>query len=159
MDLDRFDRELLNLVQADSGQTAERLAEQVQLSPSAIQRRLRRMREDGVIIRDCAVVDPAVVGKPDFFVVALQVERERPELLAQLRKWLTAEPHVQQVFYVTGESDFILVVTCSDTQAYDALMTRMVHENPNIKRFTTNVALGVLKRGLQIPIPADSSKP
>ncbi len=154
MELDRFDRQLLNLVQADSGQTAERLAEQVELSPSAIQRRLRRMREEGVIVRDCAIVDPAVVGKPDFFVVALQVERERAELLAQLRKWLTVEPCVQQVFYVTGEADFILVVTCPDTDAYDALMSRMVRENPNIKRFTTSVALGVLKRGLQIPIPA-----
>ena len=41
MELDRFDRQLLNLVQADSAQTAERLAEQVELSPSAIQRRLR----------------------------------------------------------------------------------------------------------------------
>jgi DNA-binding Lrp family transcriptional regulator len=154
MDLDRFDRQLLNLVQADSGQTAERLAEQVELSPSAIQRRLRRMREEGVIVRDCAIVDPAVVGKPDFFVVGLQVERERPELLALMRKWLTAEQHVQQVFYVTGDVDFILVVTCPDTQAYDALMTRMVQENPNIRRFTTSVALGILKRGLQIPIPA-----
>ena len=153
MDLDRFDRQLLKLVQADSGQTAEHLAEQVELSPSAIQRRLRRMREEGVIVRDCAVVDPAVVGKPDFFIVALQVERERAELLAQLRKWLSDEPHVQQVFYVTGEADFVLVVTCPDTQAYDALMTRMVQENPNIRRFTTNVALGVLKRGLEIPIP------
>ena len=46
MELDRFDRQLLNLVQADSGQTAERLAEQVELSPSAIQRRLRRLREE-----------------------------------------------------------------------------------------------------------------
>lgn len=155
MDLDRFDRQLLNLVQADSGQTAERLAEQVELSPSAIQRRLRRMREEGVIVRDCAVVDPAVVGKPDFFVVALQVERERAELLAQLRKWLTAEPHVQQVFYVTGDADFILIVSCPDTQAYDALMSRMVQENPNIKRFTTSLALGILKRGLQIPIPPE----
>jgi Lrp/AsnC family leucine-responsive transcriptional regulator len=48
MELDRFDRQLLKLVQEDAGQTAERLADQVQLSPSAIQRRLRRMREEGV---------------------------------------------------------------------------------------------------------------
>jgi Lrp/AsnC family leucine-responsive transcriptional regulator len=153
MELDRLDRQLLNLVQADSGQTAERLAEQMELSPSAIQRRLRRLREEGVIVRDCAIVDPAVVGRPDFFIVALEVERERADLLAQLRKWLAAEVHVQQVFYVTGEADFILVVTCSDTEAYDALMSRMMRENPNVRRFKTNVALGVLKRGLAIPIP------
>jgi DNA-binding Lrp family transcriptional regulator len=157
MELDRFDRQLLDLVQADSGQTAERLAEQVELSASAIQRRLRRLRDEGVIVRDCAVVDPAVVGRPDFFIVALEVERERAELLAQLRKWLAAEAHVQQVFYVTGAADFILVVTCPDTEAYDTLMSRMVRDNPNIRRFTTNVALSVLKRGLAIPIPAESS--
>ena len=156
MDLDRFDRQLLNLVQQDAGQTAEHLAEQVALSPSAIQRRLRRLREQGVIARDVAIVDPARVGRPTFFVVSLQVERERPELLAQLRAWLAAQDQVQQAFYVTGEADFVLVIAAHDTETYDALMARLVSENPNVKRFTTNVALGVVKRGLAIPIPLDA---
>jgi hypothetical protein len=50
MELDEFDCQLLNLIQVDAGQTAERLAEQVPLSSSAIQRRLRRLREEGVVI-------------------------------------------------------------------------------------------------------------
>lgn len=155
MELDRFDRQLLNLVQEDAGQTAERLAEQIGLSPSAIQRRLKRLREEGVILREIAVVEPKQVGTPTSFVVSLQVERERPELLAQLRQWLTAQPHIQQAFYVTGEADFVLIVTAPSTEAYDALMSRMMLENPNIKRFTTNVALGTVKRGLTIPVPLD----
>lgn len=158
MELDRFDRQLLNLVQEDAGQTAERLAEQVALSPSAIQRRLRRLREHGVIARDAAVVDPSKVGRPTFFIVSLQVERERPEMLAQLRKWLAAQEHIQQAFYVTGEADFVLIVTAPDTETYDALMSRMVGENPNVRRFTTNVALSVVKRGLTIPIPLDATE-
>lgn len=153
MELDRFDRQLLNLVQENAGQTAERMAEQVELSPSAIQRRLRRLREEGVILRETAVVDPKSVGSPTFFVVSVQVERERPELLTQLRKWLAGEPHVQQAFYVTGEADFVLIVTAPDTETYDALMSRLVGENPNVKRFTTNVALSVVKRGLSVPVP------
>lgn len=156
MELDRFDRQLLNLVQEQAGQTAERLAEQVNLSPSAIQRRLRRMREEGVIVRECAVVDARKIGRPTFFIVSLQVERERPELLAQLRKWLAAQEQIQQVFYVTGEADFILVVTAPDTETFDALMSRMVGDNPNVRRFTTNVALAVIKQGLTIPIPLES---
>lgn len=152
MKLDRFDRQLLNLVQHDAGQTAERLAEQVALSPSAIQRRLRRLREAGVIVREAAVLDPRLVGKPTFFVVSLQVEREHPELLAQLRRWLSAQDQVQQAFYVTGEADFVLVVTAPDTEDFDALMIRMVGDNPNIRRFTTNVALSLVKRGLGIPV-------
>lgn len=158
MELDRFDRQLLNLMQEDSGQTADRLAEQVALSPSAIQRRLRRLREHGVIARDAAVVDPSKVGRPTFFIVSLQVERERPEMLAQLRKWLATQDHIQQAFYVTGDADFVLIVTAPDTEAYDALMSRMVAENPNVRRFTTNVALGVVKRGLTIPIPVDANE-
>lgn len=157
MELDRFDRQLLNLVQDDAGQTAEQLAEQVSLSPSAIQRRLRRLREQGVIVRDAAIVDPRKIGRTTFFIVALQVERERPELLAQLRSWLAAQDHIQQVFYVTGEADFILVITAPDTETYDALMSRMVGENPNVKRFTTNVALSVVKRGLTVPVPLDTT--
>lgn len=155
MDLDRFDRQLLNLVQQDSAQTAERLAEQIGLSPSAIQRRLKRMREQGVIQRDIAVVDPRAVGRPTFFVVSLEVERERPELLAQLRDWIARRAEIQQAFYVTGETDYVLVITASDTEAFDELMSHLVKENPNVRRFTTNVVLGLLKQGLTIPVPID----
>ena len=153
MELDRFDRQLLRLVQEDIGLSAEQLAGQVPLSPSSIQRRLRRLRETGVIERQVAIVDPNTMGRPTFFIVSLKVERERPDLLAQLRRWLAEQEHIQQAFYVTGESDFVLVVAAPDTEAYDALMGRLVSENPNVSRFTTNVALSVVKRGLSIPIP------
>lgn len=155
MDLDRFDRQLLNLVQQDSAQTAERLAEQVGLSPSAIQRRLKRMREQGVIVRDIAVLNARAVGRPTFFVVSLEVEREGPELLGPLRDWLARYAEVQQAFYVTGETDYILVVTAPDTEAFEKFMARLVKENPNVRRFTTNVVLGLLKQGLTIPVPIE----
>ena len=156
MELDRFDRRLLNLVQEDAAQTAERLAEQVNLSPSAVQRRLRRMREQGVIVRDAAIVDPKKAGGLMTFVVTLVVERDHPESLSPLRAWLAGEESVQEAFYVTGEAaDFILVVTAPSTEAYDALMSRMVKANPTVKRYTTHVALTIVKRGLKIPIPPD----
>lgn len=155
MNLDRFDRHLLNLVQEDASQTAEQLAAAVPLSVSAIQRRLKRLRETGIIQRDIAVVDPKQVGRPTFFIVALDVERERPELLAQLRRWLANEPMIQQAFYITGRSDFVLIVTAPDVDAYDTLMSRLIAENANVRRFTTNVALGVIKRGLVIPVALD----
>ena len=155
MELDRFDRQLLNLVQEDSAQTTEQLAAKVPLSPSAIQRRLRRMREQGVISREIAVVDARKVGRSTSFVVSIQVERERPELLGELRRWLASQEHVKQAFYVTGEADFVLVICAPDTETYDALMARLVSENPNVKRFTTNVALSVVKRGLTITVPLD----
>lgn len=152
--LDSFDIQLLNIVQQDASATAEQLAQQVGLSASAVQRRLRKLKEAGVISAHVAVLDLRRIDRNTSYVVSLQVEREHPELMSQLRHWLAAEPQVQQAYYVTGESDFILIVTAPDTEAYDALMSRLMLANPNVKRFTTNVALGVVKRGLAVPLAA-----
>lgn len=151
-DLDAFDRKLLALVQRDADRTADALAEDVGLSPSAVLRRLKRLRDDGVITATTAVVDPMKTGKPNFFLTALEIERERPELLARLRQWLAAEEGIQQFYYVTGTADFILVVVASDVGAYDALMSQLMAENPNVRCFTTNVALGMGKRTLFVPV-------
>ncbi|MFZ6653902.1 Lrp/AsnC family transcriptional regulator [Undibacterium sp. TJN19] len=155
MQLDKFDRQLLNLVQQDASMAAEGLAEQVPLSPSAIQRRLRRLREQGVIVRDVAMLDPVQIGQPNFFIVSLEVEREHPELLEQLRAWLARHEQIQQAFYVTGAADFVIIVTAPDMAAFDTLMSALMKDNPNVKRFTTNVCLGLVKRGLHIPVPLD----
>jgi DNA-binding Lrp family transcriptional regulator len=150
--LDLIDRKLLDLVQRDADMSAEVLGERIGLSASAVLRRLKRMKADGTILANVALVDPAKVGRPTFFIVALEIERERPELMSRLRQWLNGEDQVQQAFYVTGSADFILVVTAQDVDSYDALMSRLMADNPNVRRFTTNVALGVNKRTMFIPL-------
>lgn len=109
------------------------------------------MREQGVIVRDISVVDPRKLAPSTSFIVSIQIERETPELLSQLRSWLSMHNNVQQAFYVTGEADFVLIVTAPSTESYDLFMSRLVSENPNVKRFTTQVALGIVKRGLTVP--------
>ena len=153
--LDAFDRKLLEQVQRDADVSAEVLGARIGLSGSAVLRRIKRLKADGTIVANVALVDPAKVGRPTFFIVALEVERERPELMSRLRHWLDGEDQVQQVFYVTGSADFILVISATDVESYDTLMSRLMADNPNVRRFTTNVALGVRKRGLFVPIVAD----
>jgi Lrp/AsnC family leucine-responsive transcriptional regulator len=150
--LDSFDRRILDIVQRDGELTAEALGERVGLSASAALRRLRRLKADGTIAQTVSVVEPAAVGKPTFFIVSLEIERERPELLAQLRRWFADEDQVQQVYYVTGSADFVLIITAPDVDSYDALMGRMIADNANVRRFTTNVVLGLGKRGLFVPV-------
>ena len=124
------------------------------LSASAVQRRLARLREDGVIVAEVALIDPRSVDQRLTVIADLEVERERPELLASLRQWIAAEPAIQQAWYVTGDSDYVLVVTARDVGDYDALMQRLVTANANVKRFRTRVALDTLKRGLAVPVDA-----
>ncbi len=152
MELDQFDVLILDLLQQDAGMTAAQIALNVPLSASAIQRRVRRLRHEGVIERDIAVVNPARVGDPVTCLVSVQLASERPELAQRYREWLARARFIQQVYYVTGEFDYVLVVSAPSMSAFEAFMAEMVEANANVKRFTTNVVLNTLKRGLAIPI-------
>ena len=150
--LDATDHRLLDAVQRDSRLSAERLADTVGLSVSAVQRRLIALRRSGVIIGEIAVVDPKRVGRPLTLLVELQIERERPELLDVLRHWIAAEDAIQQAWYITGEADFVLVITAASMEGFDAFMERLLAENPNVRKFKTGVALQVTKRSLFVPV-------
>jgi len=150
--LDELDRKILALVQQDARRPAEAIGAQIGLSASAVQRRIARLREEAVITAEVAIVDPKSVGRPLTLIVDIEVERERPELMAVLKRWIAGEPAIQEAWYVTGDGDFVLIVTASDVEDYDALMQKLVSENSNVRRFRTRVALGTLKRGCRVPV-------
>jgi DNA-binding Lrp family transcriptional regulator len=150
--LDDLDRKLLTELQQDGSLTSDRLAERVGLSPSAISRRVRRLENDGTIEKRLAVVDPARVGCGSLFIVGIEVERERPELVQKLRAWLTGEPYVQQSYYVTGSADYVILVTAPDIAGFDRKMSELMAANPNVRRFTTQVVMSTVKRGLFVPV-------
>ena len=149
--LNAADKIILRLVQADARVTIDMLAHRAGLSPSAAQRRLQRLRDRKVIIGETTIVDPRKVGRPLTFLVELELERDRPELLPALRSWLVGTEAVQQAWYVTGRGDFMLVVTAASLEEFDALMARLMDANRNVRKFTTSVALNTVKRGLCVP--------
>jgi Lrp/AsnC family transcriptional regulator, leucine-responsive regulatory protein len=151
-ELDKIDRRILTVLQKDARRPAELIGADVGLSASAVQRRIVRMREDGVILADIAVLDAKQVGRPLTMIVDVEVERERPELLASLKQWIAAEPHIQEAWYVTGAGDYVLIVVARDVDDFEALMQRLVADNGNVRRFQTRVALSTLKRGMLVPL-------
>lgn len=139
--LDRFDHALLALVQQDNQIPARLLAEQVGLSESAVLRRLRRLRSEGVIIADKAMVRPAALGLSLTLHVLVSLEREgAAELDAFIRK-TRSRPEVRQAWYVTGEADFVLLLQLPDMEAYDRFAREVFHDDPNVRAFRTIVAM------------------
>ena len=151
-ELDKFDRGILAILQRDARRSAELIGTAIGLSASAVQRRIARLRDEAVITAEVAIVDSRIVERPLTLIVDVEVERERPELLVSLKQWIAAEPAIQEAWYVTGEGDYVLIITARDVDDYDALMKRLVAENANVRRFQTRVALGTLKRGQLVPI-------
>jgi Lrp/AsnC family leucine-responsive transcriptional regulator len=153
--LDAIDRKLLALVQADNLTPMEELAARVGASRSAVQRRLKRLRAAGVIAADVTVVRPEAVGLSMTFIVEVELERERPDLLDEFRRSVRALPEVQQCYYVTGRADFVLVILARNMEAFERLTRQVFTENPNIRRFHTNVVVGRVKTGMGVPVEDD----
>lgn len=148
---DHKDRQLLDLLQQDARQSLEALANEVALSAPAVQRRVRRMRESGIITRDVVVVDSAAVGLPMTFIVIVELERERAEQIDAFRDKVAKEARVQQCYYVTGEGDFVLIALAVDMDDFESLTRRLFFDDPNVRRFRTSVVMGRSFRSLSVP--------
>lgn len=155
--LDAFDVKLLKIVQYDNRLTAEALSERVGLSPSACQRRLRRLREEGVIEADISVISPETVGRQLTMIVEVTLERERPDIMDEFKRSMIATPEVMQCYYVTGDIDFILILTARDMRHYEQFTKQFFFDNPNIRRFHTLVVMDRVKTGLYVPIATDGN--
>lgn len=150
MELDRFDRKILALLQKDSRTPQRDISEAVHLSASAVNRRIAAMEAAGIIQRSVAVVDAAKVGKPITIIVEVMLENERLELLDAARRRFVACPAVQQVYYVTGEVDFVLVVNVADMAEYERLTRELFFAESNIRSFRTMVAMERSKVSLAV---------
>lgn len=152
MKLDAIDRKLLAAIQADAAQSAEKLGTRAGISPSAAQRRLKRLRDTGVVRREVAVVSHEAVGRPFLLIVHVRVENEHEPDATTFARRLEEAPEVMQCYYVTGRADYVLLCSFRDMSEYEAWSQATFVENPNVVSFETSVVIKPLKIGLQIPV-------
>lgn len=154
MDLDKIDARLLDLVQRNNRLTSEELGEKVGLSATGVQRRLKRLRAEGVIEGDVSIVSPRAIGRNVTMLVLVSLERERADIIDRFKLAICNTPEVMSGFYVTGDADFVLTVTSNDMEDYEAFTRRFFYENADIKWFKTMVVMDRVKAGFTLPISA-----
>jgi DNA-binding Lrp family transcriptional regulator len=152
--LDEFDLRILERYQHDTQLPAHTIARAVGLSAAAVQRRLKRLRETGVIRREVAELAPEAVGLPITCLVAVDLERERAADLERFKRKMHGLTEVQQCYYVTGQADFILVVLVSSMAAYDEFTRRALLDDENVRSFVTTIVMDRVKTGVAVPLPA-----
>lgn len=149
--LDGLDRKLLACLQSDNLQTAERLADQVGRSPSAVARRLRRLRSSGAVAADIALISEEAAGFPLSAIIQLQLERHAPQEGDRLRRRLTASPNVQLCLDISGAFDILLLVVAADMDTFNGFTADML-EGPPVRRFETSFVKRRVKASLAVPL-------
>ena len=149
--LDTLDRKILHEVQLNNQLTSAQLSERVGLSPTSAQRRLNRLRADKIIEGDISVVSNAAVGRSLTMIIAVQLERERSDIIDHFKKTVRGEPIVMSAYYVTGDTDFILIISARDMNEYEEFTRHFLYDNPDIKGFKTTVVMDRIKASLYVP--------
>jgi len=150
--IDAIDRKILHHVQRDNLLTSARLSELVGLSQTSVQRRLARLRATKAIEADIAVVSPEAVGRPLTMLIAVELARERSDIIDRFKRAVRERAEVMSAYYVTGETDLMLIVSAKDMQDYEAFTRDFFYNNPDIKGFKTTVVMDRIKASFTLPV-------
>ena len=137
--LDRFDVQLLNLVQQDDSRTADELSTQVALSSSAIARRLRRLRSGGWIDRTIALLSARLTTNRLRAIVTLQLSEhaDRRGKTALLDR-IAAAPQVQFCYELAGSWDLLLLFDCGSMSEFNDVAERVLVADATVRRYETS---------------------
>lgn len=141
IDLDDFDRRLLALVRENNLEPARILADKVGLSLSAVLRRLRRLRDEKVIIADIAVVDPALTGSALTMHVLVQMQQAGPQSMDNFAREIVRHPQITGAWDVTGDDDFLLKIQVGSMEEYDSFVRRALGEDKGVHSFKTLITI------------------
>jgi Lrp/AsnC family leucine-responsive transcriptional regulator len=139
--LDTFDRRLLALMRRDNQKPARIVAEEVGLSESAVLRRMRRLRETGVIRADVALVDPGRIAPMLTMQVLVEMKREGSSALRAFVRKLVARPEVVSAWEVAGETDFLITVRVPTMAAYEAFTSQILTDDLQVRHFQTLIGI------------------
>ncbi|HIV72258.1 MAG TPA: Lrp/AsnC family transcriptional regulator [Candidatus Aquabacterium excrementipullorum] len=154
--LDTSDLRLLDLLQHDAALSNQQLAEAAHLSPATCHRRVKRLREEGWIERQVAIVsadklrDAQVPGLQALVEVALDVQTE--EAMARFERQATQDTAVQQCWRVSPGPDFMLVLAVHDMEGYLEVAARLFNDRLGVRNVRTFFAVKRAKFDTRLPL-------
>lgn len=127
MELDRYDRQILEALQADGRLSNQELADRIGLSPSPCLRRVRALEETGLITGYRALVDAKHLGLTLVALLHISMDKHTPERFANFEKKVAALREVLECLLITGqEADYQLKVIVRDMDAYQDLLLNRI---------------------------------
>ena len=152
--IDAVDAKILTILQENARTSNAEIARQVDLAPSAVFERVRKLEERGVIEGYTARVNPRAVGLPLLaFIFVRDEERPGVERTGQL---ISEIPEVLEVHHVAGEDCLLVKVRTTDTDALGKLLRERLGRIPTITTTRTTIVLDTVKEGTQLLLPFET---
>ena len=155
MELDRYDRLILAVLQAEGRISNQELADRIGLSPSPCLRRVRALEESGLITGYRAVLDARKLGLSLMALIGISMDQHTPERFVNFEAEIAAIPEVLECLLITGQqADYQLKVVVPDMDAYQHLLLNKITRIPGVTGVHTSFVLRRVADRTALPVPA-----
>ena len=154
MPIDSWDRHILAVLQEDSALSMAELAERVGLSQSPCWRRVQRLRAEGIIRAEVALVDRGKVGLKTQIFAQVKLSAQGRQHLDEFSEAIRRFPEVLECWVLMGPVDFLLRIVAPDVESYERFFFERLSRVPGIQEITSTVALSEIKATTVLPVPA-----
>lgn len=151
MELDRYDRAILRLLQQDARVTNARLAAEVSLSESACLRRVRALEESGLIEGYTALINQQKAGYPVNVFVSITLDRQSQSGLTAFETAVRKIPEVMECYLMTGEHDYLLRLVVTDLADFERIHNQHLTRLPSVARVQSSFAMRTVTRSRSLP--------
>ncbi|WP_242082373.1 Lrp/AsnC family transcriptional regulator [Aestuariivivens sediminis] len=130
--LDSTDLDILRILQKDSKKTTKEIAETLNLTPSPVYERIRRLEKKGFIKRYVALLDKKLVKKPITAVCMVSLRYHNEGFIDKFDKQIRALSEVQECYHMAGKVDFFLKINIESLDAYHDFVRSKLSKIENI---------------------------
>ena len=149
--VDELDRKILAELQDDAEQSLDEIARKVGSSKTPVWNRIRRMREQGVIKRQTAILDPEELGLEACFFVLIRTSEHEAGWERRFLDVVRRRPEVLEAHRLAGDIDYILKVWVKNARAYDAFYQALIAE-VKIYNVTALLSMEEIKMTTALPL-------
>ena len=154
MELDRYDLHILKILQNDSSISMQDLGAQIGLSHTPCWRRVKKLEEHGIIIKQVALLNSKNLDLDVNVFVHVTLRQHHENALNRFEEAVSQLTEVVECYTVSGETDFLLRVVVKDVEAYEKLLKGTLLQLPEVGNLSSTFALRQVKYTTEIPITA-----
>ncbi len=151
-ELDRLDRKLLALLQADGRISNTALAQAIGLSQSACLRRVQRLEKAGVIEGYGARLNPAAFGRGETVFIEITLTSQTEAVLDAFERAVAGSPDILECHLMAGDYDYLLRVAVADSADYEHLHRKQLTTLPHVARIRSHFALRRVARSVSVAV-------
>jgi Lrp/AsnC family leucine-responsive transcriptional regulator len=153
MELDRYDQQILEILQSDGRISNQDLADRIGLSPSPCLRRVRTLEEAGLITGYRALLDAKKLGLSLMALIGISMDQHTPERFANLETSIAEIPEILECLLITGQqSDYQLKVVVRDMDAYQDLLLNKITRIQGVTGVHTSFVLRKVVDRSRLPL-------